>query len=478
MINKILRVFIYQAILITGSFSQYVFQLHTTSEFSNNGLDQTPFWAKMNRWGTSPSNRQNAFNLLNISFLNKVNQSTQFKIGIEGASLGAINHGVNSELYMSISHKGLTFLGGRKKHKLGENNSPLSLGTMVVGSNAIPIPRVSLSLSEVHLLKIHSNPIKIKGGLSHGWLDKGIYTKAPLLHEKWLYFSYEQENYSGHLGLVHEAVWGGATETFGSQPTSSEDFFRVFFLLGGSGASTSKEQTNALGNHLGMWDLGVRIKKANYNYHVYLQHPFEDQSGARWLLNYPDGLWGLSIQSQNKKAKMTDFLVELLYTMHQSGSEEVSDSTYGWDDYYNNYLYRGGWVYKGNVIGNPMFTLGQNEIRNWPHIVNNRIMALHTGVKGFISKNVEYKMWVTYSKNYGNYHDNDRSNRRGIDYQFDSGLTQLSYRVDLTTYKLLPQKNIATTLSLIGDQGELYNNSKMWMVGIDWFWAKTHTRKD
>ena len=75
MINKILRVFIYQAILITGSFSQSVFQLHTTSELSNNSINNSPFWAKMNKWGTNTSYKNNAFNLVNISFQKNISQS-------------------------------------------------------------------------------------------------------------------------------------------------------------------------------------------------------------------------------------------------------------------------------------------------------------------------------------------------------------------------------------------------------------------
>ena len=354
MINKILRVFIYQAILITGSFSQSVFQLHTTSELSNNSINNSPFWATMNRWGIPPPYKKYTFNSVNISLQTNVSQSTQFIVGIEGADIGQSNHFSNSELYMGISHDWLNLLVGKKKNTIGENYLPLSLGSMVVGSNALPLPRVSLSIPDYHLFKFKNIPIKIKGGLSHGWLDKGMYLEAPMLHEKWLYFSFEKNNFSGHLGLVHEAIWGGTTNKFGAQPTSFKDFIRVFFLRGGSSSAIIDEQIHTLGNHLGIWDLGVRIKKSSFDYHLYLQHPFEDQSGAHWLLNYPDGLWGLSVHAKNKKGWVTDFLMELLYTMHQSGSE---GSDYGRDDYYNNYLYKGGWVYKGKVIGNPRFIL-------------------------------------------------------------------------------------------------------------------------
>ena len=124
MINKILRVFIYQAILITGSFSQSVFQLHTTSEFSNNSITNSPFWAKMNKWGTNTSYKNNAFNLVNISFQTNVSQSTQFIVGIEGADIGQSNHFSNSELYMEISHDWLTLLVGKRKIRLGKTIYP------------------------------------------------------------------------------------------------------------------------------------------------------------------------------------------------------------------------------------------------------------------------------------------------------------------------------------------------------------------
>jgi hypothetical protein len=472
MIYKSIQTFILGLALITRSFSQPIIQIQTNTEFSNNKIENTPFWAKMNRWGTTPSNSQNVFNQLNFSLKREISDSLILSLGAEISGVGGKNQWESSELYVDISNKWGNFMVGRKKRLLGENDSSLSLGSMVLSSNAIPIPRISVEIPEYHLLKIGNIPFKIKGGLSHGWLDKGLYTKEPLLHEKWLYLSYKNGKYSGHLGLVHEAIWGGATKLFGSQPTSIEDYLRVFFLRGGSDSAVSGEQFNALGNHLGMWDVGIRVKKVDYNYHFYLQHPYEDRSGAQWLLNYPDGLWGLSVHANNKKGWVTDILVELLYTMHQSGSGPASDSTYGWDDYYNNYVYVGGWVYQGKVIGNPMLTLGQNEIRDWTHVVNNRVIALHSGIEGNISTRYQYKFLLTYSMNFGTYVYKDQSNKKGIKNDYEGGLSQLSYRVDLNLNNLLSKKNITAILSLIGDSGELYNNSKMIMIGIEWYYSK------
>ena len=110
MINKILRVFIYQAILITVSFSQSVFQLHTTSELSNNSINNSPFWATMNRWGIPPPYKKHIFNSVNSSLQKNVSQSTQFIVGIEGADIGQSNHFSNSELYMGIIIVSFIFL--------------------------------------------------------------------------------------------------------------------------------------------------------------------------------------------------------------------------------------------------------------------------------------------------------------------------------------------------------------------------------
>ena len=468
MIGKISRVFIFQLFLIANVIAQSSLNLGFKSELSSSLENTAPFWASVNRWGITIPNQNSMLNTINFSSSIDIKKSVQLMFGVENTIVNLGDDAILPELYIGASYKWFKIMGGRKKTQLGENYSPLSLGSMIVSSNALPVPRVSFLIPDYRLIKVKNIPIKIKGGMSHGWLDKGLYLETPLLHEKWLYLSYENEKISTYLGVVNEAIWGGATTEFGPQPDSFKDFLRVFFLSSGPSVATAHEKTNALGNHLGMWDLGFWIKKASHKLHFYLQHPFEDQSGARWLLNYTDGLWGMAIHSKDQEAFFSDIVVELLYTMDQSGSEEVSDSTYGWDDYYNNYLYRGGWVYKRKVIGNPMFTLGKNEIRDWPHIVNNRIIAIHTGFEGNITSSFQYRTLFTYSKNYGTYHDKDRSRKRNIDYFFEDGLNQFSYRLDLKTNQLFNNNNLTTTASIIGDSGELFENTKMFMIGITW----------
>ena len=56
--------------------------------------------------------------------------------------------------------------------------------------------------------------------------------------------------------------------------------------------------------------------------------------------------------------------------------------------------------------------------------------------------------------------------KRNIDYIFEDGLNQFSYRLDLKTNQLFKNNNLTTTASIIGDSGELFENTKMFMIGI------------
>ena len=168
-------------------------------------------------------------------------KSGKLIFGVENTIVNLGDDAILPELYIGASYKWFKIMGGRKKTQLGRNYSSLSLGSMIVSSNALPIPRVSFSIPDYQLIKMNNIPVKIKGGISHGWLDRGLYLEPPLLHEKWLYLSYENEKFSTYLGVVHEAIWGGATTEFGPQPNAFKDFLRVFFLSSGPSVATAHE---------------------------------------------------------------------------------------------------------------------------------------------------------------------------------------------------------------------------------------------
>ena len=142
----------------------------------------------------------------------------------------------------------------------------------------------------------------------------------------------------------------------------------------------------------------------------------------------------------NKKNYINQFLYEYINTMNQSGSLGATDSTYGWDNYYNHYLYQSGWTYYGRVIGNPLFTLGLNKGRysDMEYIINNRIKAHHMGFAGSISNQINYRVLYTYSENFGIFPDQDYFYSINKIYNFDGGLIQRSALIELIYNRSVP----------------------------------------
>ena len=257
-------------------------------------------------------------------------------------------------------------------------------------------------------------------------------------------------------------IWGGETKEYGSQPSTFQDFLKVIFAFPGGKNSIYQEQENSLGNHLGSWKLGF----INKFFELYFEHPFEDESGARWLLNEFDGLYGINIK-QKKIPYLHNITYEYLNTMNQSGSEGASDSTYGWDNYYNHYIYQYGWTNKGRVIGNPLFTIGSNEGRygERQYIINNRIKAHHFGFQGEIFDRGAYKILFTYSENFGTYPDEDFFNSKNKVYHFDTGIIQRSGLIELSIKNLFDKIKVSLVYGI--DRGELLYKTDSFMLKIN-----------
>ena len=153
--------------------------------------------------------------------------------------------------------------------------------------------------------------------------------------------------------------------------------------------------------------------------------------------------------------------------MDQSGSKGASDSTYGWDNYYNHYIYQSGWTNNGRVIGNPLFTLGKNIGRysNGVYIINNRLKAHHFGFLGSIFEKINYKILFTYSENFGTYPDEDYFKSNNKLYRFQSGLIQRSGLIELSTKNLYDKTDVSIIYGF--DNGELLDKTDSFMLKIN-----------
>jgi hypothetical protein len=209
---------------------------------------------------------------------------------------------------------------------------------MLVSHNARAMPKIGLVSSK------HIKKVTFDFGMAHGVFDKGsVYTKNPLLHEKFIYMNMKNNIHYFSIGFIHEAVWGGSTEEYGNFPHSFKDFLKVF--ISGDGPLLEGEpHANALGNHLGIWDFYYKRVISDKEVKLYYQHLFEDTSSLRFA-NKTDGLWGIELKNYIPRSTI---LLEYIDT-----SNARINPPYQLDYYYSNYQYISGWTYKGNIIGNP-----------------------------------------------------------------------------------------------------------------------------
>ena len=426
--------------------------------------NQQPFWLLSNNNGANPSN------YLNISFYDErfLNKLTRIEYGIKTNLYKNFQNIQFEKLYFKIKNDKIFLRLGSNENLQNRNKKELSTGSLIESTNAKPIPKIIIGNSSYAKISLFKSIFYIKGVLAHGYLDRNNYKKAPLLHQKSISIKkHISANSSFTAGINHMAQWGGSSAIHGDQPSGYSEFLRVFFARPGSRNSIKQEQENSLGNHLGVWDFSFERKIKDKLLTFYYEHPFEDESGARWLLNELDGKYGLNITSFNSSL-ISDFTYEFIYTMDQSGSQGASDSTYGWDNYFNHYIYQSGWTYKNRMIGNPLFTVGKNPGRysDGNYIINNRIKAHHIGLAGKIRDNVNFRILFTYSKNYGIYPDKNYYIANGVDYKFDDGLDQLSTLYEIKLNNLW--ENISITAAYAKDQGELLPKTDSFMMIINY----------
>ncbi len=380
--------------------------------------------------------------------------------------------------YVDFNLKYFSLLMGRQESQIS-NESDLSSGSLIRSQNAIPIPQISVYKPTFSKLEQFPIDLWYKWGIAHGQLSKRGYLKAPFLHEKYVYIKkpFNETSFLS-VGVIHEAMWGGETVNHGKQPSSVIDYLRVVTFQSASKSALEQEQINALGNHLGIWDISFSRKYETTQLKLYYQHPFEDRSSMYQhffdeikQLKIPtksfDGLFGIEITNKYSSI-FSKFLYEYLNTMHQSGAEAASDSTYGWDNYYNHYIYQSGWTYERRVIGSPLFTLGKNKghYSDGTYIINNRIRAHHLGISGQISPAVGYKTLLTYSKNYGTYVDADKFKSMNKPYPFEGGIKQFSGLIQLDFNSIWNNTN--GTISYAFDRGDLYPDSDSFLFSISY----------
>ena len=436
-----------------------------------------PFWSRTGEDGILPVTSSGLITAgADMSYRCKGDFSFETGLNLAGAAAqkSPVNqtnvYGLVDRLYVSGNWKMLHLDLGMKPRDRVLSDVSVSGGDIIYSRNARNMPGVNAWSDWIYFEKGHW--VGIKGNIAHYQTIDNRYVSKTMIHNKSLYVKLalgRKVDFS--IGLEHWAQWGGNSPQYGQYPLTFKDYLRVFMAgKGGSDASLS-DRINVLGNHLGKECFRLDWRHSAFTMTLQYDKPFEDASGMKYK-NLPDGIWSVQFLLNDRKASVTDIILEWINTSWQSGrthdrpatEEEMSkqdpDEYYygiivlgGCDNYFANGEYRSGWTNHNRTIGLPLIlpaSPDQDGVTN--DVVSTRVRGCHLGLKGLVSRKIPYSFKATYTVNMGTYYQASTSPFVSCPWQFSAALeTGL-----LNTMFKLP---IDLTLGVYGDVGELYQDS-------------------
>ncbi|UFH55982.1 capsule assembly Wzi family protein [Spirosoma sp. KNUC1025] len=420
--------------------TQYVAEAGTYLSSST----ETPFWLRANQYGIVPNRSPVAtFRAGIYSEYDTSRQSTgrwrdsNFAVGyginvvVNGTQNGlSYEHNVLlPEAYVKVRRGIWELYVGRRREKFGLADSTLSTGSYAWSGNAMPLPKIQISIPNFTPIGFTKGWVAIQGTFAHGYMDAKGYIQNPMLHQKSLYlrFGHQRDFMRFYAGLNHQAVWGGKAspdnipgtiQPSGELPSGLLNYFYVVSTLYPKSKDISEynyfDLTNRVGNHLGSVDIAAEIDLARYTLYVYRQSLYDDGS-LFYLINIADGLNGVRIRRNDDNAIVRDILFEFLNTTSQGGPDFILEDAKrrGKDDYFNHQQFRDGWAYRQHTIGTPFIPPALGPKDQYPFgtfTANNRVYVFHTGISGSLPVNgsalaapISYQIKLSYSRNFGTY---------------------------------------------------------------------------
>ena len=391
-----------------------------------------PFWLQANKHGMSSTKNIKGYVSAGIfRDPEKVDSGYNWSIGYGLQAAVAGNYSFFPlklrQAYMDINYKVMRISIGSKERPMEMKNNRLSTGSQTFGINARPIFQARIELPHYWQPFRNIKWLGIKGHFGYGimvdtwwqknYLDKGRhYVSWPLYHSKAGYLRIGNEE---NFPLVFEGGLEWAT-TFGGKAYSVSDVPGYDYSIGygpkqwlkaiyggGSDKSDGNGYSNAAGNTLGSWLFSLGYKGKGWKIRGYYDHFFEDQSQLFLEYGWKDGLYGLELTFP-KNRFVKNIVYEYIYTKDQSGpvyhdhTAEIPDQISGIDNYYNHSSYQ-GWQYWGQPIGNPLYYTALYADDGTLAIKGNRFTGHHIGIEGEPTKEIDYRVLYTHTKNYGRY---------------------------------------------------------------------------
>lgn len=460
--KKGIYLFVLQLFLIVPISSQsYLPSVSIESGAVISSGKHSPFWFYSNQYGKISTKNNSIYLLPSIYRSFKDSSKIDYSYNLSPLfRYDGLGRSYIHQWYGELKFHFIHFTAGAKEEFYGNQDSTLSSGSIIWSKNARPMPKLKLEVPNYTTVPFTCKLLEFKGGIAHGWFDDNEYNKNVWLHHKYFYL-----RLGGKLpvhvsyGLHHFAQWGGTNyEPYGDLPNDFDAFKNVFLGRSGNPVDPNTpwaEWFNVLGNHIGSRNFGAEIDFSKTKVSFYWQNIFEDGSGKAYR-NIKDGLFGISIRSKEKDKLINGFVYEFFNTTDQSGRINATDSIKpdgnyyelgGNDNYLNNGVYLKGWSFKEMNIGNPLITSPAIISGDrYDYIRNNKVLAHHFGLGGSTSV-LSYKLFYTYSLNYGTNF-----------YPISPKQTQHSFLFEAELKNNLPG-NLKLSCALGGDFGDLYRNN-------------------
>lgn len=464
---------------------------------------RTPFWLQANQYGIVPDTSPFATIRVGVHanrlyhHYTPTTDATRRKSKFAGWGYGLeliANAGVRKaflmpEAYAKAQIWRFELAAGRRREWVGLADSTVGSGSYIWSGNALPLPKIQLSLPAYTSIGFTRGVLAFRGFYAHGWFSNQGPVTHSYLHQKALYGRLGKPSWPIKLygGFNHQVQWGGRSDVIKDKTAIRNGRFPAHFrdyISAVTGVSLGYnprvdttqysyvDRWNRIGNHLGTIDVGMEITGRHYSLLLYRQSIYEDGS-LFYLTNIIDGLNGVRFRNSRRSSAewhFDDFVVELLYTKSQGGAVFGStDKERGADNYFNHTQYIDGWSYLGRTIGTPFITPARDTRPDLPRYEtdsllafcnNNRVRVIHLGVAGRFRQCYTFRLKGSISDNAGTYIRPFPTRVR----QFSALLT--------VGFPLRIWRDVQATASLAVDQGRLYTNSTGVYVSVRKTWNR------
>lgn len=453
-------------------------QIKAGTNVSVASKDYLPLWLVANRFGVISDQKFDFSTHVRVTNSNQIGGHTtiydtddkalHFDYGIDVYNNDHLRKTIVQEGFLKIRYRNITFSGGRFKQINGEVDPDLSSGSLGVSGNALPIPKLNLSM-EYTDIPLTNGWLQFKGLFSHGWMGDHQFMKEAYLHEKNFYLRIGKNKLKLYGGIQHYAVWGGSRSDFFKTDKSWAGFLNVVTgIEANDGSVVTDILPNRPGDQRGVIEAGAEWDGDNVKVQLNNQTPFDSGQGID--VKNTDRLLSLNITNKNPDIRWKKIVVEFLSTKQMNNFYPLHVR----ESYYNNGIYRTGWEYQDNIVGSPLFI---NRVRGSeyfesikPHdwngplkdipgadnIINNRIVGGHVGFIFAVNDQLLSKSKVTFTDNYGTY---------GAQNLFSPHKTQW-YTLQEFSW-IIPKSQLSLTGSVAYDFGQISNNFGS-MIGIEW----------